>query len=439
MINKLWNAEGQRILGIAVPAIVSNVTVPLLNLVDLAIVGHLGSAVYIGAIAVGGLIFNIIYWLFSFLRMGTSGLTSQALGQRNFTEVMRVLLRSLSTAFVVAPLLIVLQSVILHFSFRMMDVTLAVQEQTKLFFGILIWGAPAMLGLYAFTGWYIGMQNSRFPMIIAIVQNVVNILLALLFVYAFNMSIKGVAWATLLAQYVGLFLAIGLWAKHYARLRKWVVWHGIWGMGNMLSFFIVNRDIFLRTLCLIAVTLYFTVVGTRQGETVLAANTLLLQFFILFSYFMDGFAYAGEALVGKYLGAANILALRRTIHSLFVWGAGLASVFSLVYWVGSHFFIGLITNDVEVIATSKPFLTWVYIIPWVSFAAFLWDGIFIGATATRQMLISIAVASFVFFAILHIATSFLGNHALWLAFAAYLATRSLVQTILHKRVYKIVG
>lgn len=436
-MKRLCNADGKRILQLAVPAIVSNITVPLLNLVDLTIVGHLGSAVYIGAIAIGGLIFNIIYWLFSFLRMGTSGLTSQALGQRNLSEVMNVLLRSLGTAFVVAPLLIGLQAVILYVSFKWMDATAAVQEQATVFFEILIWGAPATLALYAFTGWYIGMQNSRFPMAIAIVQNVVNILLALLFVYVLKMSIKGVAWATLIAQYVGLFMAVGLWGKYYFRLQKWIVWNGVWNAKSMFSFFVINRDVFLRTLCLIAVTMYFTATGTRQGEIMLAVNTLLLQFFILFSYFMDGFAYAGEALVGKLLGARNILALRRIVYSLFVFGGVLASLFSLLYWAGGDVFVQLITSDVTVVSASQPFLLWVYIIPFVSFAAFLWDGVFIGATATRQMLISIAVATVAFFCIVQVGVPVMGNHALWLAFVVYLAIRGLMQTLLHRRIYVV--
>ncbi len=436
-MKRLCNADGKRILQLAVPAIVSNITVPLLNLVDLTIVGHLGSAVYIGAIAIGGLIFNIIYWLFSFLRMGTSGLTSQALGQRNLSEVMRVLLRSLGTAFVVAPLLIGLQSVILYVSFRWMDATATVQEQATVFFEILIWGAPATLGLYAFTGWYIGMQNSRFPMVIAIAQNVVNILLALLFVYVLKMNMKGVAWATLIAQYVGLFMAVGLWGKYYFRLRKWIEWNGVWNAKGMFSFFVINRDVFLRTLCLIAVTMYFTATGTRQGEIMLAVNTLLLQFFILFSYFMDGFAYAGEALVGRLLGARNISALRRIVYSLFVFGGVLAGIFSLLYWAGGNVFVRLITSDVTVVSASKPFILWVYIIPLVSFAAFLWDGIFIGATAMRQMLISIAVATLAFFCIVQVGVPVMGNHALWLAFVVYLAIRGLMQTLLHRRIYVV--
>ncbi len=436
-MKRLCNADGKRILQLAVPAIVSNITVPLLNLVDLTIVGHLGSAVYIGAIAIGGLIFNIIYWLFSFLRMGTSGLTSQALGQRNLSEVMRVLLRSLGTAFVVAPLLIGLQSVILYVSFRWMDATATVQEQATVFFEILIWGAPATLGLYAFTGWYIGMQNSRFPMVIAIAQNVVNILLALLFVYVLKMNMKGVAWATLIAQYVGLFMAVGLWGKYYFRLRKWIEWNGVWNAKGMFSFFVINRDVFLRTLCLIAVTMYFTATGTRQGEIMLAVNTLLLQFFILFSYFMDGFAYAGEALVGRLLGACNISALRRIVYSLFVFGGVLAGIFSLLYWAGGNVFVRLITSDVTVVSASKPFMLWVYIIPLVSFAAFLWDGIFIGATAMRQMLISIAVATLAFFCIVQVGVPVMGNHALWLAFVVYLAIRGLMQTLLHRRIYVV--
>jgi MATE family multidrug resistance protein len=423
-----------KILKIAIPSIVTNITVPLLGLIDVAIVGHLGSATYIGAIAVGGLVFNIIYWVFAFLRMGTTGMVSQAYGKRDLDESVRLLLRSVGTGFVISLILFILQYPILKAAFLFIKTTPEVQALASTYFHILIWGAPAVLGLYGFSGWYIGMQNSRFPMLIAIVQNVVNIVCSLCLVYMFNLKIEGVAFGTLTAQYAGLIVAVFLWIRFYKRLRTRIFIQGVWRRKAMLGFFAVNRDIFLRTICLVAVTMYFTSAGASQGNTVLAVNTLLMQFFILFSYFTDGFAYAGEALVGKYVGARNRVALNRTIKELFAWGLGIACIFTGLYFFGENLFIRFLTNEPEVISTSRDYSLWVCAVPLMSISAFVWDGVYIGATATRQMLLSMFLAAAVFFiTYLSLRTAF-GNHALWLAFILYLFSRGLFQTALAKSV-----
>mgnify|MGYP000500366421 FL=1 len=295
----------KKILQLAIPSIVSNITVPLLGLIDVAIVGHLGSAAYIGAIAVGGMLFNIIYWLFGFLRMGTSGMTSQAFGQRDLKEVTRVLLRAVGVGLFIALCLLLLQYPIRKIAFLLIDATPEVRELATVYFNICVWGAPAVLGLYSFAGWFIGMQNSRFPMFIAITQNVVNIVASLSFVYLLDMKIEGVALGTLIAQYAGLFMASLLWLRYYGRLKIAFRWREIIGKTAMKRFFQVNSDIFFRTLCLVAVTTFFTSTGARQGDVVLAVNTLLMQLFTLFSYIMDGFAYAGEAMTGRYVGAQD--------------------------------------------------------------------------------------------------------------------------------------
>lgn len=423
-----------KILKLAIPSIVSNITVPLLGLVDVAIVGHLGSSAYIGAIAIGGLVFNIIYWIFAFLRMGTSGMTSQAYGKRDLDEVVKLMLRSTGTGFLIAAILLILQYPILQMAFSFIDATGEVKKLAASYFHILVWGAPAVLGLYGFTGWYIGMQNSRFPMYIAIVQNIVNILASICLVYGFGMKVEGVAFGTLTAQYAGLIMAVLLWMKYYRPLQKRIRFSGVWERQAMTSFFAVNRDIFLRTLCLVAVTLYFTSSGASQGNTVLAVNTLLMQFFILFSYFMDGFAYAGEALIGKSIGAKNRLALKQTIKELFLWGFAIALLFTGLYIFGGNAFLRLLTNEQEVILASREYSWWVCAIPLASIAAFMWDGVYIGATATRQMLASMGVAALVFFVVYFSLFSLFGNHALWLAFILYLFSRGLVQTFLAKNI-----
>ena len=434
MIAQTPNIINKRILQIAVPSIISNITVPLLGLIDVTIVGHLGAAAYIGAIAVGGMLFNIIYWIFGFLRMGTSGMTSQAYGKHDLDEVARLLLRSVGVGLLIAIILVALQYPIRKLAFTFIQTTEEVERLATLYFRICIWGAPAMLGLYGFAGWFIGMQNSRFPMYIAITQNIVNIAASLCFVYLFHMKVAGVAWGTLTAQYAGFLMALLLWRRYYGGLKKHVAWHEVLKKEAMLRFFQVNRDIFLRTLCLVIVTLFFTSAGAAQGEIVLAVNTLLMQLFTLFSYIMDGFAYSGEALVGKYVGANNRLALYRTVRQLFIWGVGLSTGFTLLYFFGGKSFLGLLTNETSVIREAGNYFYWVLAIPLTGFAAFLWDGIFIGATATRQMFYSMLVASGSFFLVYYSLHEWVGNHALWLAFIVYLSLRGIMQAALSRKI-----
>ena len=404
----------RQILQIALPSIVSNITVPLLGLIDVAIVGHLGSPAYIGAIAVGGMLFNIIYWIFGFLRMGTSGMTSQAFGKRDLPEVVRLLLRSVSIGLAVAFCLILLQTPIRQGAFLLIHPTDEVKEMATCYFHICIWGAPAMLGLYGLTGWFIGMQNSRIPMYIAITQNVVNIIASLGLVYLCGMKVEGVALGTLIAQYAGFLMGIVLWMHNYGRLKRfWEIKNyklkikggegaGIWEKGAMFRFFQVNRDIFLT----------------------------------LFSYVMDGFAYAGEALSGRYIGARNREAFTDTVRHLFGWGAVIAVLFTLVYALGGNAFLGLLTDDKEVIAVADTYFYWALAVPAVGIAAFIWDGIFIGATATRGMLLSMAAAAVSFFILYYGLHPVLANHALWLAFLTYLLMRGVVQTGLSREVIR---
>lgn len=424
----------KRILGLAVPSIISNITVPLLGLVDVSIVGHLGSATYIGAIAVGGMLFSMIYWIFGFLRMGTSGLTAQAYGRRDLAEVILSFVRSVGIAFGLGLLLILLQYPILKVAFTLIDATPTIKELASLYFRICIWGAPAVLGLYSFAGWFVGMQNSRFPMYIAITQNVVNIAASLFFVFVWNRGVAGVAMGTLVAQYAGLLMASLLWYGYYRRLWPKLNWKMLTDYEAMRSFFILNRDIFFRTLCLVAVTTYFTSRGAEQGDVILAVNTLLMQLFTLYSYIMDGFAYAGEALTGRYVGAHNRADLERMIRALFAWGIGLALTFTLLYGIGGSSFLGLLTNEREVLNASSDYFYWVLAIPLAGMAAFLWDGIYIGATASRQMLYSMLVASASFFILQGLLQQQMGNHALWMAFIVYLFLRGLVQTGLARKI-----
>lgn len=423
----------KQILNIALPAIVSNITVPLLGLVDVTIVGHLGNAAYIGAIAVGGMLFNIIYWVFAFLRMGTSGMTAQLYGKHLADEIVQMAVRSVGIGMMAALALIILQIPIREVAFFFIHPTEEIKRLATTYFHICIWGAPATLGLYGLTGWYIGMQNSRIPMIIAITQNVVNIIASLCLVYIGGLKVEGVALGTLIAQYAGFLMGIGLWIRHYSGLWKHFSRKGLWKRQAMWHFFQINRDIFLRTLCLVAVTLFFTSAGAEQGEIILAVNTLLMQLFTLYSYIMDGFAYAGEALIGKHIGAQNYPAYTCTQKHLFVWGGIMALLFTIAYATGGNTFLALLTDETEVIEASENYLGWALVIPIAGMAAFIWDGIYIGATNTRGMLQSMAIAAGCFFLLYYTLYHTWGNHALWLAFLTYLSVRGFAQTFLSRQ------
>lgn len=425
----------KQVFKLALPSIISNITVPLLGIIDLTIVGHMGDVIYIGAIAIGTMIFNVLYWLFGFLRMGTSGMTSQALGRRDLTEAMRLLVRSLTISTAIAATFIVFQLPIRWMALSIMQPTEQIAEQAAIYFSICIWGAPAMLGLYGLTGWFIGMQNTRIPMLVSIFQNIVNIVASVTFVFGFGMKIQGVALGTLTAQWTGFLLALYCWKRYYGRLAEYNWKDDLFKRSTMVRFFAVNRDIFIRTLFLVGVNFFFISAGSRQGAIILSVNTLLMTLFTLFSYVMDGFAYAGEALSGKYYSAANKLAFDRVYNSLFAWGAIMAVVFTLVYAVGGNGFLMLLTNEAVVVQSAEAYFWWAVMIPIVSVSAFVYDGIFIGLTATRGMLVSSVVSALVFFVLYLTLQSYLGNHALWLAFIVYLGLRGGIQWLLYRRMH----
>lgn len=429
----------RKILHIALPAIASNITVPLLGIIDLAIVGHLGSAAYIGAIAVGSMVFNVMYWLFAFLRMGTSGMTSQSLGAHRLDESMRMLVRSLSIATAIALLLIALQVPLFSLAMKIMQPTPEVSELSHTYFNICIWGAPAVLCMYGINGWFIGMQNSRTPMTVAITQNLVNIAASLLFVYGLGMKVEGVALGTLVAQYAGLLISLVLWHRYYYRLRKWFSRKGLFQHQAMHRFFSVNRDIFLRTFFLIAVNFFITSAGAWQGDDILATNALLMQFFLIFSYFADGFAYAGEALCGKAYGGKNWQLLNKAKNRIFRMGIVISAAFVLLFITADTTLASLLTDDCHILELSHTYMPWLRLVPIAGIAAFIWDGIFIGCTATRQMLLTTFIGAVTFFGIYYSLPLFCSiptNHILWLAFISYLFMRGVTQTIIYHRFAK---
>lgn len=314
-------------------------------MVDLAIVGHIGDECLIGAIALGTMIFNLIYWNFGFLRIGTSGFTAQAYGAGNIAESLRVLVRALFIALVSAVLLIALQQPIALLSKTIVKSGDDVMNLALKYFYIRIWAAPATLGLYAIKGWFIGMQNAKYPMFVAIVLNVVNVLCSLAFAVGLKMGIAGVAIGTVVAQYSGLVMAVALWFKKYGTLYAEINLKSCLVFSEMKRFFSVNGDIFIRSICMIAVFTFIPAVSASMGNMVLAANTLLMQLFTLFSYVMDGFAYAGESLVGRFIGAKDKYSLKLSIKCLLRWGGLLTLIFTVAYFFFGRDILSLLTND----------------------------------------------------------------------------------------------
>ncbi|MDD4830448.1 MAG: MATE family efflux transporter [Bacteroidales bacterium] len=423
----------KRILSLALPNIITNITVPLLGMVDTAIVGHLdthGSSLdYIGAIAIGSMIINFIYWNFGFLRMGTSGFTAQAYGKRDLKESINILSRALSIALLIALLLILLQYPISLLTRQFIENKNSVLDLALRYFFIVVWAAPATLGMYALKGWLIGMQDSKTPMYIAILINILNIFFSLLFVIKFKMKIEGVALGTVIAQYGGLITTIIFWQIKYGKLRKYINLKESLNLPKMKQFFKVNTDIFLRTTCLILVTTYFTIASSKMEYPLLAVNAILMQLFTLFSYFMDGFAYASEALCGKYYGAKDKSNLKKSVKYILRWGLIISIIFMILYYFFGENLLRLLTDKENVIQASKDYMIWVLLIPLTGFVAFLYDGILIGMTKTQIMRNAIFIATAAFFIIFFSLQSHYGNTALWIGFITYLMGRSILMVI----------
>ncbi|MGW8314278.1 MAG: MATE family efflux transporter [Bacteroidales bacterium] len=430
----------KKILELAVPNIISNISVPLLGIVDMALMGHMASDDYIGAIALGSLIFNFIYWGLGFLRMGTSGFTAQAWGRRDLPETIQVVARAGVIALTVSVALLLLQRPIEWFSFLLLKGETTVEALAMDYFRIRIWAAPAVLGQFALLGFFLGMQNARLPMVVLVTTNLINLGCNLLFVLKLGMGSDGVALGTVIAQYSGFLLALFFFRKYFRRLFVYWSMQATMHREALRHFLRVNQDIFIRTMCLVAVFTIFTARSassdTASGgeDTILAVNSLLMQFFMFFSFLIDGFAHAAEALTGRFIGAGNEQSLRRTVRLLFLWGGGLGLLFTLVYLTAGEFLFRLLTSNREVIANARPYFFWVVLIPVVSFPAFLWDGIFIGATAGKQMRNAMLVSALlIFFPAYYAAGRIMDNHGLWFAFLLFMLARGVTMQVLSRR------
>ena len=428
----------REILRIALPAIVANITIPLLGLVDTAIAGHLAGATLIGAIAVGTMMFNFIYWNFGFLRMGTSGLTAQAYGREDFEDQVRLLQQSCAMALAIALGIVALQSVLLRLGMWAISPSPEVEELSSVYFRIVVWGAPPTLLMMSIKGWLLGMQDSHGAMAISIVVNVINILASLFAVYGLGWGFVGVAAGTLLSAWLGLVYAAWLLVRRFpaqVRAVKPKQFFAFKGSGRLMK---VNVHIFLRSSLLMLVNLFLVAVGARSGDLILAVNALMQQLNTLFAYFLDGIAFAGEALVGKYAGRTDEQRLRLCVRRLFAWSMALAAVFTVAYATPSWIF-ALLTNDVAVRRAALDYRVWCALLPMCGMAAFVWDGVFIGLTCSAGMLEAVAVADAFFFALYFALPASMGNHRLWLAFVVYLAVRGVVQTVIYynRRLYQV--
>lgn len=427
----------REILRLAIPNILSNVSIPLLSTVDTALMGRL-SEVHLGAVGLGAMIFNFVYWNFGFLRMGTTGMTAQAFGQNAKQELILTLGRALLVAFIMALLILLLQYPIEQISFRLMAVSEESYPLIQEYFRIRIWAAPATLGLFAFMGWYFGMQNAIFPLLLTLLINVTNIGFNFLLVYYYGMGVDGVAWGTVIAQYVGFLGALFLFNWKYQDYllvlnRKMLIeWNAL---KNYLT---INRDIFIRTLGLTFSFGFFYSQSSQNGETILAINVILLQFVNWMSYAVDGFAYASESLVGKYWGAKDTPKLNQSIKLTFVWGMGMALFFSLLYGTLGNELLMVFTDQKGLIAASQPYLFWMMVFPVLATPCYLWDGVFIGLTASVEMRNSMLMSLVLFLITFVVVQSYsLGNHGLWLMLLVFMMARGGIQWWMYGRMDRL--
>ncbi|MDE6296535.1 MAG: MATE family efflux transporter, partial [Muribaculaceae bacterium] len=418
----------KEILQLAAPAILNNITVPLLGLCDTAIAGHLGSASYLGAISVGAMMLNVFFWLSGFLRMGTTGLTAQSLGRKRADECCEVLRKSLMIAFVISVLVILFREPLLRVFLYFIQPDKEISELAALYFRVGVWGVPAQLGVMAISGWFIGLQTTVVPMTIAISTNIINIATSILLAFGFKKGFVGIIFGTLCANWLGALIAF-IWGwKRYRSLGERIVKdkdelheqkRGVrWG-----DLFSVNGALFIRSACIMGVTMTVTAVGARLGETTLAANAVIMQFFMFFSYFMDGFAFSGEALTGKYVGESNGRMILSTARHLSCWGVVMGLLFFLLYTLASREIVSLLTDNIHVIDEVERYKLWIVLLPPITVSAFIFDGIFVGLTRTRAMMGVTVAGAIIFFITLFGTGLTLDNRLLWISFESYLLVR----------------
>ncbi|SIT44837.1 DNA-damage-inducible protein F [Paraburkholderia ribeironis] len=413
----------RRVLALAFPIVLANLTQPILGAVDTAVAGHLDSASYLGGVALGELFFNFVFWGFGFLRMGTTGLVAQAHGAGDHAELRNTVIRALLLAAAIGTALLALQLPLIDYAVRLIGGSDAVQRHARVYCHARIWAAPLALGNYVVLGWLLGTQRVRLALLSQVFINGVNIVAVLLYVYAFNWGVAGIGAATATADALGFVLGAAL------------LWHGrprglpalnraaLFDTAALKRLVVLNRDIFVRTLCLLSSFGWFAHLGARQGDAALAANALLLNFQTFMAYGLDGFAHAAEALVGAAIGARDRHAFAQAVRVTALWSALGALGFSLVYWGAGAWIVEQLTDQAAVRIAADMYLPWAALSPVISVWGFLLDGVFIGATRTRELMVAMVMSLAVFVAASSALLAVRGNHGLWAALLIFMAAR----------------
>lgn len=422
------------IWALAWPIILSNITVPLLGLVDTAVVGHLPDSRYLAGVTLGAMLFSFLYWGFGFLRMGTTGLVAQAMGRENDTDVRNLLGQSLIMALVIGVLLILFASPLISLGLWLLDGSEVATHLAREYAHIRLWSAPAVLANYAILGWFLGQQNSRVTLMILLLTNSVNIALDIWFVVGLGMTSNGVAWASVIADYTAFAFGGCLVLRQLATLKGAFLRERLLALAAYTALFHVNANLFVRTLGLLFVMAFFTAQGARQGDTILAANAVLLQFIMLTSYALDGFAHAAESLVGRAYGRKDWREFALTVRAaarFSFWTAGAAAC---LFAVGGNGLVALLTGLEEVRIVAAQYLPWMVVMPLIAVWSYLLDGIFIGTTGVREMRNSIFIGLAAYLPAWWL-TQGLGNHGLWLSFMLFTLVRSAVLIHYYRRYY----
>ncbi len=415
--------------------ILSNITIPLLGLVDTAVMGHLDSSVYMGAVAVGSLIIGVVIWACNFLRMGTTGFASQALGQDNKPEIHAIIWRSIFVAQVIALMMILLQGLYGDIALYFIDGTDEVKRLARVYFDIRVWGLPASIASFAIIGWFLGMHNTRVPLLLLIVTNSLNIFLDILFVLGFGWDVTGAALASLISEYVSLVTGLYFVFKELKKFPAHSPVKSVFNTAAMFRMFSVNRDIFIRTMALELVFFMIAAQGAKLGNDILAANAVLLNFLFLIANGLDGLAQAIEALVGKAIGAKDKYTFKASIIIASGWSLLMSLVYLLIFAIAGDTIIGLLTNIDTVRITANIYLPWLIFLPINGVWSYLLDGIFIGATRATEMRDSMLMATFLGFIPAWWLLQSFGNHGIWLAFHVFMIIRALVLGLIFWRMY----
>ncbi len=418
-------SDHKQVWQLAAPIIIANLSVPLLGAVDTAVIGHLDQSFYLGAVAIGAVIFHFIYWGFGFLRMGTTGLTAQALGAREFGEVRAIFYRALSLGTAISLVIWLAQIPVLWIATGLFEASDQIEDLASTYFHVRIWSAPAVLANYCLIGWFIGIGNTRAALMLQVWMNGLNIALDLLFVMGFGWDVAGVAAATVISEYAAVGAGLLLFRRAAQAMDESGLRPSIIDAAKIKRMMVINLDIFIRTFCLIFAFAFFTAQAAKINDDILAANAVLIQFQHFLSFGLDGFAHAAEALVGRAIGAGSRAKLRAAVVAAGIWALGLAAIYTIIYAVTGHLIIQALTGIDAVRANAGEFLVWLMISPIISVWSFLLDGIFIGATRTAEMRNGMLISLAVFLAAVFILKPIYGNHGLWLSLMLFMVVRAI--------------